>query len=387
MIRYSAQTINNKDISSIKKVLKSNNLTQGPKVPEFEKRITKYTKSKFCLAFNSASSALLAACSALKLKKKDFIWTSPNTYVATANAIVLNNYKIDFVDINLDTYNICLDLLEKKLVQAKKKKILPKAIIFVYIGGLPLDPIRLKKLSKKFKFKIIEDASHAIGSEYFGKKVGSCFWSDISIFSFHPVKIITTGEGGCITTNDKEYFEHMKLFRENGIQKNPRKFRYKSPGPWYYEQQKIGYNFRMNDIQAALGISQLKRIKNFIQKRNKVASIYKKNLEGLPLTFQKINKKLYSSYHLFILRLNKEQKKIYKELFLFLRKKNIFVNLHYLPVHLHPYYKNLGFAKNQFINSELYSSTSLSIPIYPNLSLKDQMKVIKLIKSFFKKKI
>ena len=285
----------------------------------------------------------MIACKSLNLSKNDYIWTVPNTFVATSNSILLSGQKIDFVDIDKNTFNLSIDLLEKKLKKAKKNNSLPKAIIIVHLAGLPANPLRLKKLSKIYNFYIIEDASHSLGAKYFNKKVGSCIWSDLCIFSFHPVKIITSGEGGCVTTNNKKFYERMLLYRNNGIEKNKRQFIKKNTGPWYYEQQSIGYNFRLNDIQAALGISQLKKINLFLKKRNKIAKFYKDNLKSLPLNFQLVGKNFYSSYHLFIIQINKNFKKYYKNLFLFLRKNNLLVNLHYLPVHLHPFYRRKGF--------------------------------------------
>ncbi len=386
MINYSKQSIINSDIKAVSKTLKSNFLTQGPKSEEFENKIKKFTGSKFSLVVNSASSALLLACMALKLKKNDVIWTVPNTFAASANCVLLSGQKIDFVDIDKDNWNMSIEALRKKLAIAKLKNKLPKAVVVVHLAGLPTNPIELKKLSNKYKFYIIEDASHSIGSKYFGKKVGCCKWSDLCIFSFHPVKIITTGEGGCVNTNNRKFYERMLLYKTNGITKNSKKFKNKNLGPWYYEQQSIGYNFRMNDIQASLGINQLRRILQMLKKRNKIANIYKKKLINLPITFQNIDKDFFSSYHLFIIKLKTGSKLTHKKLFTYLRRNRIFVNLHYLPVHLHPFYKKFGFKKGDFPNSEDYGNTAISIPIYPDLSLKNQNKVINLIKKFFKKK-
>ena len=275
MINYSKQSINNLDIKAVSKTLKSDFLTQGPKSEEFEKKINKFTGAKYSVVVNSASSALLMSCLSLGLKKNDLIWTTPNTFVASANCIVISGQKVDFVDIDDGNWNLSIEKLKIKLKRAKSKKKLPKAIVVVHLAGLPVDPIELKKLSKEYKFHIIEDASHSIGSKYYGKRVGSCKWSDLCVFSFHPVKIITTGEGGCVTTNTKKFYDKMMLIKNNGITKNSKDFYNHNPGPWYYEQQAIGYNFRMNDIMAALGISQLKRINLMLKKRNQIASIYK----------------------------------------------------------------------------------------------------------------
>jgi len=384
MINYSKQSINNSDIKAVSKTLKSNFLTQGPKTVEFETKIKKFTGAKYSVVVNSASSALLMSCLSLDLKKNDLIWTTPNTFAASANCIVLSGQKVDFVDIDDRNWNLSIEKLEIKIKKTKIKKKLPKAIIVVHLAGLPVDPIELKKLSKKYKFYIIEDASHSIGSKYYGKKVGCCKWSDLCVFSFHPVKIITTGEGGCVTTNSKKFYDKMMLVKNNGITKNSKNFNNYNLGPWYYEQQTMGYNFRMNDIMAALGISQLKRINLMLQKRNKIATIYKKELKNLPIEFQEIDKNFYSSYHLFIIKLTKNNKNIHRKLFIFLRKNKIFVNLHYLPVHLHPFYRKMGFKKGNFPASENYSESAISIPIFPDLKLQNQKKVINLLKKFFK---
>ena len=383
--KYSTQTISKKDIISVNKILKSEFLTQGPKTPEFENKIKFLVGSKYVLATNSASSALLLACKALSLKSGDLFWTVPNSFVATANCGVLCGLKIDFLDIDPDTWNISIEKLEKKLKIAKKKKRLPKLIIIVHLGGLPVNPIKLNNLSKKYKFKIIEDASHSLGGKYYSKNVGCSKWSDITIFSFHPVKIITTGEGGCCTTNKKKYYEKLKALRNNGIIKERKNFKFKNLGPWYYEQHSLGYNFRMNDIQSALGISQLKNLNIFVKKRNKIAKFYCNQLKNLPIKFQKIEKNFYSTYHLFIIKLDVKYKYLHKKFFNYLRSKNMYVNLHYLPIHLQPFYRKFGFKKNQFPVAEEYSETAISIPIYPNLKKKEQIKIINYIKLFFNK--
>jgi len=384
-LRYSTQTITKKDITSVRKVLKSDFLTQGPKTNEFEKKIKILVRSKYSLVVNSGSSALLLACKALSLKEGGIFWTVPNSFVATANCGILCGLKVDFIDVDPNTWNVSIENLENKLKIAKKRKILPKLIIVVHLGGLPADPIKLKKLSRKYKFKIIEDASHSLGGRYYSKRVGCSNWSDITVFSFHPVKIITTGEGGCCTTNQRKYYEKIKALRNNGIVKEKQNFKFKNLGPWYYEQHSIGYNFRMSDIQSTLGISQLKNLNIFLKKRNKIAKFYRDNLNNLPIKFQKIEKNFYSSYHLFIIKLNNEFKHLHKIFFNYLRSKNIFVNLHYLPIHLQPFYRNFGFKKNQFPISEEYSQTAISIPIYPDLKKNEQIKIINSIKAFFKK--
>ena len=384
-LKYSTQTISKKDITNVSKVLKSELLTQGPITIKFENKIKNLVGSKYALAVNSGSSALLLACKALSLKSGDLFWTVPNSFVATANCGILCGLKIGFVDIDNDTWNISIKKLENKLKIAKKKGKLPKLIIVVHLGGLPVNPVKLKKLSRKYKFKIIEDASHSFGGKYYSRKVGCSKWSDITVFSFHPVKIITTGEGGCCVTNHKQYYEKLIALRNNGIIKDKKKFKSKNLGPWYYEQHSLGYNFRMNDIQSALGVSQLKNLNIFLKKRNKIAQFYRENLKNLPIKFQKIEKNFYSTYHLFIIKLDVKYKYLHKKFFNYLRSKNLYVNLHYLPIHLQPFYRKFGFKKNEFPAAEEYSKTAISIPVYPDLKKKEQIKIINYIKVFFNK--
>lgn len=381
IIPYSRQSINNTDISCITKVLKSDFLTTGPEVIKFEKNIKNFCDSKYALSFNSATSALHAACFSVGIKKNDYVWTSAISFVASANSAIYCGAKIDFLDIDLNTFNICLEKLENKL-SLTKKKYLPKAIIIVHLGGFPLDIQRISKLSKKYKFKIIEDASHAIGAVYKNDKIGSCKYSDICIFSLHPVKIITSGEGGLATCNNQELNKKMKLLREHGIERDKKKFKNQAFSPWIYEQQYLGYNYRLSDIHAALGLNQLKRINKFINRRNYIAGIYKKELKNLPIKFQTLLKDSFSTYHLFIILV---EKNIRNKLFKYLRNRNILVNIHYIPIFIHPYHKPKNFNKNKFRNSLEYYSRAISLPNYYNLSQKDLKKVIILIKKFYKK--
>ncbi len=386
MIPYSRQSINSKDIESVKKTLQSDFLTQGPATLKFEKLISKLTRCKYVVSTNSASSALHIACLALGLKKNDIVWTVPNTFAASANCALNCGALLDFVDIDKDTFNISVTLLEKKLILAKKKKKLPKLLIPVHFAGQPSDQKKIWELAKKFKFKVIEDASHSIGAKHFGEPVGSCKWSNITIFSFHPVKIITTGEGGAALTKNKYLAQKMRMYATNGIVKNIENFHFKNKGPWYYEHQESGFNYRMNDISASLGITQIKRIKEFIKKRNSLANYYKKVLKNFPVNFQKIKSYNKSSYHLLIVNFDLKKTKFnYLSIFKKLRKNNIYVNLHYMPLHLSPYFKKKGFKKGQFPVAENYSDTSLSLPIFFDLRLKEINKICLLIKSFFKK--
>ena len=379
MIPYSRQSIDTQDKKSVLKVLNSNFLTQGPKVEEFEKKINKFSGSKYAVAANSGSSALHIACLALDIKKGDLVWTVPNTFVASANCAINCGAKIDLVDIDKDTFNISIESLEKKLIEAKKRKNIPKVLIPVHLGGQPTQQRKIWRLSKKYGFKILEDASHSIGAKHHGIKVGSCKWSHITVFSFHPVKIITTAEGGVATTNSKSLEKKMRIFRDNGILRSLKNWRYKQIAP--------GFNYRMNDISAAIGISQLKKIKKFLKRRNEIAKFYKKLLKDLPIKVQKILPENYSSYHLFIIQLDLNHFKFsYNKIFKLLRKKKYYVNLHYMPIHLSPYFKKIGFRKGQYPVSEKYGKTALSIPIYFGLRLNEIKKFIKVLKGTIENK-
>ena len=369
---YSRQKIDNLDILSVTRVLKSDFLTQGPKSKEFEKKLSSFSGAKYVSAVNSATSGLYLACRALGLKKNDYAWTTPNTFVSSANCIINCGAKVDFVDIDKDTFNIDIELLEKKLKKTDKKKI-PKIVIPIHFAGCPYDQKKLFKLSKKYKFKIIEDASHAVGAKNNGQKVGNCKWSDFVVYSFHPVKIITTGEGGAVLTNNKDLFEKVNILKTHGITRNPNFMKKNNKSYWYYEQIDIGYNFRISDIHAALGISQLKKINKYIRDRNFIAKFYKKILKELPVRLQKINSRYISSYHLFVIKMmNIKNIKNYDKIFNYLRKKKIFVNLHYLPVHKQPFYRKIKYLRNKkFEKSEEYSRSALSLPIYPGLSKKN----------------
>jgi len=381
LIPYSRQFINSRDISAVNKVLKSDYLTTGPTVKKFEELISNYCNVKYTSCVNSASSALLLACKALELKKGDYVWTSPITFVSSINCALHCGSKIDFVDINFSNFNICTSSLEKKLINASKTNRLPKILIVVHLGGVSSDMKKIDILSKKYKFKIIEDSSHAFGSTYKNSKVGSCKYSDLNIFSFHPVKTITTGEGGAITTNSKELNNKIKLLREHGIERNSNKFKFKSPGKWYYEQQLLGYNFRMSDMNAALGISQLNKIELILKKRNKNHEFIIKKLSNLPIIFQKQDS--FSSCHLTIALV---PKKIHRKLFAYLRKNKIWVNLHYIPLYKHPFFEmDNKKTKKKYLNSEKYYKMAISLPNYYLITKKEMSYFINLIQKFFLK--
>ena len=385
ILPYSRQYIDKNDINAVVRVMKSDFLTQGPNVEIFEKKLAKKVGSKHAVAVNSATSALHLACMSLGIIKKDLVWTSANSFVASINCAKYLGAKVDFIDIDKNTYNISIEDFKKKLIKAKKNNNLPKLIIVVHFAGFPCDLKEIYKLSKIYNFKIIEDASHAIGSKYFGSYIGNCKYSNVTIFSFHPVKIITSGEGGMCLTNNKNLRDKMLLLRTHGITKENDKFKKKKVDePWYYEQQHLGYNYRMSDIHAALGISQLSKLEIFIKTRNKIANNYYKLLKDLPILLPKKNKKFLSSFHLFIIRIDYlRTKKTYKELFNYLRKNKLWVNLHYLPIYSHPFYKS-KFNKKKFKNMENYYKSAISIPIYPGLTFKNQMYVKKKLEFFFK---
>ncbi len=378
MIPYSRQLVTKEESLQINKVLLSKYLTQGPMVPKFEKGISQYCGSKFSVAVNSGTSALHIACLALKIKKNDIVWTSAISFVASANCGAYCGAKIEFLDIDLSTFNISVNFLEKKLITAKKRGGLPKAIILVHLGGLTCNMQDINRLKKKYKFKIIEDASHAIGSKFFNNKVGSCKFSDVTVFSFHPVKTITSCEGGIATTNSKKIYAYLKLFREHGISRqNKKKFKNKSPK--YYEQVELGFNYRMNEVEGALGILQLKKLDKWVKYKNLLAKRYDHALKDLPLHFQRVPKNYYSSYHLYIILLKNNNKKDRDNLLKTLTNKGIGCNIHYMPIYRHPFYKKKDSIKN-FPSSENYYKNCISIPMYAGLSIKNQDKVINILK-------
>mgnify|MGYP001328748179 FL=1 len=380
MIPYGKQDINSEDIESVINVLKSDFLTQGPKVPTFEKCVAAYTGAKYGCAVNSATSALHIACLALGLRKGDELWTSPITFVASANCGLYCGAQVDFVDIDPKTYNLCPDKLEYRLDEAKKIGKLPKIIVAVHLSGQSCDMKRIHRLSKTYGFKIIEDASHAVGGKYLDTKIGSCRYSDITIFSFHPVKIVTTAEGGIALTNKKYLQEKMMLFRTHGITRDENSMHNVRDGSWYYEQIELGFNYRMAELQAALGLSQMNRLEEFVTERHKLANRYYEELNHLPITLPFQAKGSYSSFHLYLIRLNLDFiKKSHKQVFEELRRKGIGVNLHYIPVHIHPYYQAMGFKFGDFPEAEKYYSEAISIPIFYGLKNEQQDSVIRAI--------
>ena len=381
MIPYAKQDISDEDIDSVIEVLKSDFLTQGNKVPLFEDIISERVGAKYALAANSATSCLYLSCLSLGLSKEDILWTSPITYVASANCALYCGAEVDFVDIDPLTWNISVEILEEKLKTARKIKKVPKILVLVHLAGNPCDLKKVFDLSKEYGFSIIEDASHALGSKYSGEHIGSSVYSDISVFSFHPVKNITTGEGGMILTNNQKLSEKIDLYRSHGVTRDTKKMINKEEGLWYYEQLLLGFNFRMSDIHAALGISQMNSLDKFISKRNELSQIYTEELKGLPLTIQRVRKEDLSAWHIFVIHLKLNELKLSRlEIYNSLRNKGIGVNVHYIPVHLHPFYKNLGFNKGDFPNSENYYDGAITIPMFTKLKKKEIKYVIQALK-------
>jgi len=381
VIHYGRQDINQADIDSVVDVLQSDFLTQGPQALLFEKKVSDYCGSEYGVAVNSATSALHIACLALGLGKGDYLWTSPNTFVASANCGLYCGAKIDFVDIDPLTYNLSPEELEKKLIQAKQHNKLPKIVIPVHFAGQSCDMRRIYSLSQEYGFKIIEDASHAIGGKYLDQPIGGCQYSDITVFSFHPVKIITTAEGGLATTNNKKLSERMQLFRSHGVTRDPGLMTKEAEGSWYYQQVELGFNYRMTELQAALGVSQMRRLDEFIVKRHKLQERYDLLLEDLPIIKPYQDKDSYSALHLYPIKIQVNKvKNTKKEIFEALRKNGISVSVHYIPVHTQPYYENIGFKKGCYPNAESYYQRSISIPLYFGLTLEQQDKVIESLK-------
>lgn len=381
MIPYGRQEVTDEDINAVVKVLKSDFLTQGNAVPEFENKVAKYVGVKHALAVNSATSALHLACLALDVGPGDIVWTSPITFVASSNCALYCGAKVDFVDINNETFNICTKRLREKLSEAKIKNILPKVVIPVHLTGQSSDMKEIHELGKEFGFKIIEDASHAIGAEYRDIKVGACTYSDICVFSFHPVKIITTGEGGMALTNNSDISSRIERLRTHGITRDPKLMENSIHGLWYYEQIELGLNYRITDIQAALGISQMDRLDKYVKQRNVLAERYDSLLKNLPLKTPLQPEYSYSSRHLYVIRLClKDTKVTHKTFFEYLRANNIGVQIHYIPVPIHPYYSKMGFSMDQYPNASAYYQEAISLPLFPTMTLEQQDEVISTIK-------
>lgn len=381
MIPYGKQDVSEEDIKAVIDVLKSDFLTQGPIVPAFESAVTSYCGVKFGYAVNSATSALHIACLALEVGPGDIVWTSPITFVASANCALYCGATVDFVDIDAATYNMSVSVLEEKLEKAEKAGRLPKVVIPVHLAGQSCQMSEIYELSKKYGFKIIEDASHAIGGKYLNEPVGNCRFSDICVFSFHPVKIITTGEGGMALTNNPDLAIALNRYRSHGIVRQPSEMTKVPDGPWYYQQIDLGYNYRMTDIQAALGLSQMSRLDEFVSSRHVLANRYNELLkeDWIELPWQ--HPDTYSGLHLYIIRLKKNKRGItHRQLFEKLRTSGILVNLHYIPVYTQPYYEAIGYNRNEFPQAESYYSEAISIPMFATLTPSEQQFVVDTIK-------
>lgn len=381
IIPYGFQDICQEDIDAVIDVLRSDFLTQGPVVSEFEKAVASYCGALDGVAVNSATSALHIACLSLGVARGDVVWTSPITFVASANCALYCGATVDFVDIDPNTYNISLINLEKKLVEAKKRGTLPKVVIPVHLCGQSCDMEGIFNLSKRYGFKIIEDASHAIGGKYQSHFVGNCRYSDITIFSFHPVKIITTGEGGMATTNDLTLAKRMRLLRSHGITNSlPDMIPFPGNEIWNYQQIDLGFNYRMTDIQAALGLSQMRRLDYFVERRRQIAKYYDDNLKKLSIVTPWQNPDSYSAYHLYPIRIKSNASNIsQRQLWSYLRDSNIQCNLHYIPVYRQPYYQSIGFKSNYCPEAELYFKEAISLPIFPAMTENQQKLVISLL--------
>ena len=387
MIPYGKQDISQQDIDGVVEGLKSDFLTQGPKVPQFEEALMLHSGAKHAFAVNSATSALHVACMALGLGEGDWLWTSPVTFVASANAGLYCGAKVDFVDIDPKTYNMCPEQLEKKLAEARSSGCLPKVLIPVHLCGQPCDMKTIQRLCKEYGVRIIEDASHAIGGKYLGRPIGDCEYSDITVFSFHPVKIVTTAEGGAALTNDDKLAEKIALYRSHGITRDQGLMIQPSHGPWFYEQITLGYNYRMTELQAALGVTQMKRLNEFVSQRHIIARRYDVLLEDLPVVIPFQMDGTYSGLHLYVIRLKLDNITIsHKQVFEELRASGIGVNIHYIPVHMHSFYRSMGFKLGDFPESEKYYSEAISLPMYPNLAEVDQNKVVDILASIVTKR-
>lgn len=372
MIPYGHQDISDADIQAVVDVLKSDYLTQGPVVPRFENAIAEYCSAGNAIAVNSATSALHIACLSLGVTKGDLVWTSPVTFVASANCALYCGAQVDFVDIDPRTYNLSVECLSEKLIQADKEGCLPKVVIPVHLCGQPCDMAEIYELSQRYGFKIIEDASHSIGGKYKGEPIGNCKYSDIVVFSFHPVKIITTGEGGIAITNNNRLAKKMRKLRTHGVTRDEEEMTHKPDGPWYYEQVELGFNYRLTDLQAALGLSQLGRLDDFVSKRHVIAQKYDKQLSDLPIVLPWQHPDSYTGLHLYVIRLNLDKINISRrEVFEALRAEGIGVNIHYIPVYHQPYYRQYGFKPGYCIEAEQYYASAISLPMYPKLSDSD----------------
>lgn len=377
MLPYGRQDITEADIDAVVDVLRSDYLTQGPVVPLFEKTVADHVGAKHAVAVNSATSALHIACLALGLGPGDWLWTSPITFVASANCGLYCGAQVDFVDIDPRTYNLSPQALEAKLIAAEKNGKLPKVVVAVHLCGQPCDMVAIHALGQRYGFKIIEDASHAIGGKYKGEFIGNCKYSDITVFSFHPVKIITTAEGGMALTNREELDAKMSLLRSHGITREPAQMTRASDGPWYYQQIDLGYNYRMTELQAALGISQMQRLDAYVARRHELSKRYDHLLADLPLIAPWQHPESYSGLHLYVIRLQLDKiTQTHRQVFEALRERGIGVNLHYIPVHIQPHYQRMGHKVGDYPQAEQYYAEAMSLPMFQSLINGQQDQVV-----------
>ena len=373
MIYYGRQDINEADIQAVEAVLRSDFLTQGPAIERFEQRVAAYCGVKYAVAVCNATSALHIACLAAGLGKGDLLWTSPITFVASANCARYCGADVDFVDIDENTYNMSVPALEQKLQEAKRRGRLPKIVVPVHMAGQSCDMRAIKKLSEEYGFTLLEDASHCIGADYADTKVGSCAYSDMAVLSFHPVKIITTGEGGMVLTNDAALYEQLCLYRSHGITRDPKHMTKESDGDWYYQQVALGFNYRMTDIQAALGASQMDRLDEFVARRRALAARYNELLQDLPLRAPFVLEEAQPSWHLYIVRIDFDRvRKTKQQIFVEMRARGIALNLHYIPVHTQPYYEALVFHAEDCPAAMEYYREALTLPLYPCMTDAEQ---------------
>ena len=380
VIPYGRQEITQADIDAVVSVLQSDFLTQGPMVPRFENSVASYCGATYALAANSATSALHMACLALGLGQDDWLWTTPVTFVASANCGLYCGAKVDFVDIDPRTYNLCPQALERKLNDAQREGRLPKIVVPVHLCGQSCDMEAIYALAQRYGFKIIEDASHAIGGKYQGEPIGNCRYSDITVFSFHPVKIITTAEGGMALTNNHELARKMELFRSHGITRDASQMTHESDGPWYYQQIELGFNYRMTELQAALGVSQMERLATYVARRHQLAQRYNDLLKNCSVTTPWQHPDGYSGLHLYVIRLQLDKTtRSHLEVFKYLRQFDIAVNLHYIPVHTQPYYERMGFQPSDFPQAQNYYHEAISLPMFATLTETQQNKVVSVL--------
>jgi UDP-4-amino-4,6-dideoxy-N-acetyl-beta-L-altrosamine transaminase len=376
-IPYGRQDVAADDIEAVVAVLRSDWLTQGPTVPRFEAALAAYCGARHAVAVSSATAALHVACRALGLGPGDWLWTSPNTFVASANCALYCGAEVDFVDIDPRTYNMSVDALAEKLEAAEPDGRLPKIVVPVHFGGQSCDMARISALAERYGFRVIEDAAHAVGGKYLGAPVGNCRYSDITVFSFHPVKLITTGEGGAALTNDPELAERMARLRSHGITQDPRRMQGEPDGPWSYEEIELGWNYRMTDIAAALGLSQLRRLDEYVERRTALAARYHRLLANSGLALPWTDPRCASAWHLYVVGWNAEASNLSRrEAFVELRRRGIGVQVHYIPVHTQPVFRERGFTVGQFPNAEAYYTRALTIPLFPGLAEEQQDAVV-----------